>query len=129
MKVIVSTHQGQLVNDDFDYIICKNENGEFAILKNHIPTVSVIGKGIVRLYLNKQVLFLAVENGILEFKNDIVTIVAQGAFIGRSEENVKENLEKIKNQRLEANRKEQVDFTSKERELIREIKKANAGDL
>jgi len=70
-----------------------------------------------------------IENGILEFKDNIVTIVAQGAFIGRTEENVRENLEKIKNQRLEANRKEQVDFASKERELIREIKKANAGDL
>jgi F-type H+-transporting ATPase subunit epsilon len=129
MKIIVSTHQGQLVNDEFDYIICKNENGEFAILKNHIPTVSVIGKGIVRLFLNKQVLFLAVENGILEFKNDIVTIVAQGAFIGRSEENVLNNLEKIKNQRLEANRKEQADFLTKEQDLINEIKKAKPGNL
>ncbi len=129
MQVIVSTHQGQLLSDEFDYIVCKNENGEFAIMKGHVPTVSVIGHGLVRLVLKGNTIFLAVENGILEFKEEIVRIVAQGAVLGRTQESVQENLEKAKNQRLESNRKKSMDFTSKERDLIKEIKKANAGNL
>lgn len=129
MQVIVSTHQGQLLSDEFDYIVCKNENGEFAIMKGHIPTVSVIGKGLVRLVFKGNTIFLAVENGILEFKEEVVRIVAQGAVLGRTRESVIENLEKATNARLESNRKQSVDFTGKEKELIKEIKKANAGNL
>ena len=129
MQVIVSTHQGQLLSDEFDYIVCKNENGEFAIMKGHIPTVSVIGKGFVRLVFKGNTIFLAVENGILEFKEEVVRIVAQGAVLGRTKESVIENLEKATNARLESNRKQSVDFTGKEKELIKEIKKANAGNL
>ena len=129
MKIVVSTHQGQLLNDEVDYIVCKNENGEFAIMKKHIPTVSVIGNGYMKLVLNKQNLYVAVRNGILEFKDELVTVIAQDAFIGRDIDNVKANLEKIIKERLEQNRKSEVDFTEKERDLIKNIRNTRAGDL
>jgi F-type H+-transporting ATPase subunit epsilon len=129
MNIVVSTHQGQLLNDDVDYIVCKNEGGEFAIMKDHIPTVSVIGHGYLKLVLGKQDLFVAVNNGILEFKENKVTLIAQDAFIGRDKDNVKANLDKIIKQRLEANRASSVDFTEKERDLIDNIKKSGAGKL
>ncbi len=129
MKIVVSTHQGQLLNDEVDYIVCRNENGEFAIMKNHIPTVSVINNGYMKLVLNKQNLFVAVRNGILEFKNEIITVIAQDAFIGRDKDNVKANLEKIIKERLEQNRKSEVDFTEKERDLVKNIRNVRAGDL
>ena len=129
MDIVVSTHQGQLLNDKVDYIVCKTENGEFAIMENHIPTVSVIGSGYLKLVLGKQNLFVAVSNGILEFKENKLTVIAQDAFIGRDKDNVKANLDKIIKQRLEANRASSVDFTEKERDLIDSIKKSGAGKL
>lgn len=129
MRINVSTHQGQLLDDEIDYIVCKNENGEFAILKNHIPTVSVIGKGFLKLVLGKQNIFVAVRNGILEFKEEKVTVIAQDAFIGRDKENVTANLEKIIKQQLEQNRKAEVDFTTQEKNLAKNLKKAHLGDL
>jgi F-type H+-transporting ATPase subunit epsilon len=129
MRINVSTHQGQLLDDEIDYIVCKNENGEFAILKNHIPTVSVIGKGFLKLVLGKQNIFVAVRNGILEFKEEKVTVIAQDAFIGRDKENVTANLEKIIKQQLEQNRKAEVDFTTQEKDLAKNLKKAHLGDL
>ncbi len=129
MKVIVSTHQGQLLSDDADYIVCKNENGQFAIFKNHIPTISVIGKGLIRLNRDKDTLYVAINNGILEFKENTVTVIAQGAFIGRDEKSVKKNLEKVLKEQLEANRKTQVDFASKEKDLMRNIQRSKAGEL
>jgi len=129
MNIVVSTHQGQLLNDEVDYIVCKNESGEFAIMKDHIPTVAVIKKGFLKLVLNKQNLFVAIDNGILEFKENKVTVIAQDGFIGRDKDNVKLNLEKIIKERLEANRASSVDFTEKERDLIDNIKKSGAGKL
>lgn len=129
MRINVSTHQGQLLDDEIDYIVCKNENGEFAILKNHIPTVSVIGKGFLKLVLGKQNIFVAVRNGILEFKEEKVTVIAQDAFIGRDKENVTANLKKIIKQQLEQNRKAEVDFTTQEKNLAKNLKKAHLGDL
>ena len=34
MKVVVSTHQGILYNEEVQYIVVKNTDGEFAILNN-----------------------------------------------------------------------------------------------
>ena len=83
----------------------------------------------MKLVLGKQNLFVAVSNGILEFKENKLTVIAQDAFIGRDKDNVKANLDKIIKQRLEANRASSVDFTEKERDLIDSIKKSGAGKL
>ena len=35
MKIIVSTHQGKLYDEEVDYVVVNNnEDGEFAIMKN-----------------------------------------------------------------------------------------------
>ena len=49
MKIIVSTHQGQLYNEDVDYIVVHNQDGEFAIMKNCLPIISVISLGYIKL--------------------------------------------------------------------------------
>ena len=65
----------------------------------------------------------------LEFKEEKVTVIAQDAFIGRDKENVTANLEKIIKQQLEQNRKAEVDFTTQEKDLAKNLKKAHLGDL
>ncbi|MBS1477084.1 MAG: F0F1 ATP synthase subunit epsilon, partial [Acholeplasmatales bacterium] len=42
MKISVSTHQGKLYDDEITYAVIKNADGEFAIMKNHVPLVCVI---------------------------------------------------------------------------------------
>jgi F-type H+-transporting ATPase subunit epsilon len=129
MNIVVSTHQGQLISDEVDYVVCKADDGEFAIMKNHIPTVAVIKDGYLKLVLNKQNIFVAVNNGVLEFSNNKVNVIAQIAAVGRDLDSVKSNLEKLIKDVLESNRQNSVDFAEKERDLMKNIRDSKAGNL
>lgn len=129
MNIVVSTHQGQLLSDEVDYVVCNADNGEFAIMKNHIPTIAVIKDGYIKLVLNKQNVFVAINNGVLEFSNNKVNVIAQIAAVGKDLAGVKANLQKIIKETLESNRQDSVDFTEKERDLVRNIRDSKAGSL
>ncbi len=129
MKIVIATHQGQLYNDEVDYVVIRNQEGEFSILRNHIPIVSIIIDGYVKLVLGKDQYYVVIINGIAEFKNNELNVLAQEAHIGRDAGSAKEHLIAIRKERLEENRRQTVDLTEKEKELRENIKKARAGRL
>ena len=69
-------------------------DGEFQMLNNHAPIVSVLGKGLVKIGVdatanlgevsslivaedkNKELLILAIESGTIEMKNNKVIVLA-----------------------------------------------------
>ncbi len=129
MKICVSTHQGKLYDDEITYAVVKNDDGEFAIMKNHMPLVCVIPTGYLKLVVERQEVYLAVINGMLEFKDNIINVIAQGAHIGYSKESALKHLNSVRNERLELNRKANVELTQKEKELIESIRMSKAGNL
>lgn len=129
MKIAISTHQGTLYNDIVDYIVVKNQDGEFAIMEDHVSIVSVIEEGYVKLVLGNNQAFVALFNGFLEFHKNQVMVLAQEAHIGNTAESAKNHIEALRNQRLESNRKETADFTQMERELRENLRNAKAGSL
>ncbi len=129
MRIIFSTHQGILYNEEVDYIVVHNSDGEFAILNDHIPVIAVIDEGYVKLVREQDQYYVAVMNGILEFHNNEVSVLAQEAHIGKDKESAKAHLDEFRKERLEQNRKEQVDFTQKEKELREHLRNSKAGQL
>ena len=130
MKVVVSTHQGVLYNEEVDYVVVHSDtDGEYAVLKDHVPVVSVMDTGYVKLVKGKDEFYVVIQSGIFEFNNNEAVVLVQEAIIGRTAEAAKENLEKIRKERLEKNRQESSDFTQKEKELRENLKKAQAGHL
>ena len=130
MKIVVSTHQGVLYNEDIDYVVVHDQDdGEYAIMENHIPVVSVMEEGYLKLVKGSDELYVLVISGILEFHDNFCTVTVQEAQAGRTPESTREHLAAIRKERLEKNRKESTDFTEKEKELREHIKKANAGNL
>ena len=129
MRICVSTHQGKLYDDEITYAVVKNEDGEFAIMKDHVPIVCVIPKGYVKLVVPEQELYLAVVNGTLQFNENVINIIAQGAHIGYTKESAQEHLDMARSERLELNRKTNVDFTQKEKEILDNLRKSKAGSL
>lgn len=129
MKIIVSTHQGKLYDEDIEYVVVHSQDGEFAILANHVPTIAVISKGYVKMVLDKQELYLAVENGMLEFANNVVHIIAQAAHIGKDKESAQRILDTILAERINSNRKESADFVQKEKEIFDNLRNTKASDL
>ncbi|MDE7095840.1 MAG: F0F1 ATP synthase subunit epsilon [Anaeroplasmataceae bacterium] len=129
MKLIVSTHQGVLYNEEVDYVVVHNADGEFAILKEHIPVIAVMDEGYVKMVKATEEFYIVITNGILEFHDNVASVLAQEAHLGKDKEEAKQQLVDFRKQRLDENRKEQVDFTQKEKELREHLKNSKAGQL
>jgi len=130
MKIVVSTHQGVLYNEVIDYVVVHDQDdGEYAIMENHIPVVSVMEEGYLKLVRGNDELYVIIISGILEFHDNFCTVTVQEAQAGRTLESTKIHLAEVRKERLEKNRKESTDFTEKEQELREHIKRAKAGKL
>jgi len=130
MKITVVTPQGELYNEDVDYVVVTSQmNGEFAIMKGHIPIISTIDIGYVKMVRGEQKLFTVVINGVVEHQKDIVSVIAQEAHVGMSEDSALEHLVTVRKERLDENKRRNVDFVQAERELKKNVQQAKAGNL
>lgn len=129
MRIIVTTPKGKMYDDEIDYVVVKNNEGQYAILKGHIPDISIIPEGYVKLVRGNLEYYIALINGVLEFKNDECVVLAQEAHIGTSVETALRDILAIRKERLESNKRINVQMTEQEKDLARNIKRAKAGDL
>lgn len=79
LTVSVVTPDGPVLEDEFEMVSCKAENGELGILPRHIPLVAPLTISAVRLKRNNDVMKLAINGGFVEVRPDKVTILAQSA--------------------------------------------------
>ena len=130
MRIVVSTHQGNLYDEEVDYVVVHSDSdGEYAVMTDHVPVISVMDTGYIKLVKGNDELYVVLVSGIFEFHDNFATALVQEAHIGRSAESAKTHLEEIRKERLERNRQESSDFTQKEKELREHLRKANAGNL
>ena len=129
MKIIVSTHQGVVLNEETEYILVHNSDGEFGILTNHIPVVTIIDNGFIKTTNKNATKYVSLCGAIFEFHNNEAVILAQEATYADSLEKAKEHLISNRNKRIQANKQESVDFTKTENELRNHMKTAKAGKL
>lgn len=129
MKFSVLTAEGKSFSDDIDYIVIHNEDGEMAILKDHIPIIVQIKSGYLKCVTNSHLKFAIIEQGILEFKDNECAILALDAEIGDNLDSTRTSFEKMKKDKLELAKKENIDLSKQERELKENIQKSKAGQL
>ncbi|MFB4169809.1 F0F1 ATP synthase subunit epsilon [Virgibacillus sp. JSM 102003] len=127
LTVSVVTPDGPVLEDSFDMVSCKAENGELGILPGHIPMVAPLTISGVRLKRESDTERLAVNGGFLEVRPDKVTILAQSAErpseinVDRAEES-KARAEK----RLQS-KQDDVDFQRAELALKRAMNRLEIG--
>lgn len=126
IKINVVTPLGILFQEEVEMVIFRNNEGEQAILQNHIPIVVMLNPGYVRLQRNNETLYVTVVGGFLEFSNNVVNVIAQEAEVGRDHENALKHLAELRKRRLEENKKRNIDFTRAERQIREELKKIKA---
>lgn len=128
MDLTVVTPQGELYNETIDYVVVSSKmNGEFAILKGHVPIISAIDVGYVKMVRDEKSIYTVVINGVVEHKDGKVSVIAQEAHVGMSKVSAMDHLNTVREVRLEENRKRTVDFAKAERELRKNVKQAKAG--
>lgn len=120
LTVSVVTPDGPVLEDTFEMISCKTENGELGILPGHIPLVAPLEISAVRLKNGDTEQRIAVSGGFLEVRPDKVTVLAQTA--ERPEDIDKARAEEARvraEQRLESKDRDQIDFNRAELSLKR----------
>ena len=112
MKIIIVTPQGKMLDEQVDYVLVSSKsNGQFVIRPRHIPIISTIDEGYVKMVKDANQLFTVILNGVVEFSDDTVNVIAQEAHIGQSEDSAMAHLMSVRKERLEENRVRQTDFS------------------
>ena len=78
---------------------------------------------------NQTETFIALVGGVVEMKDNSVTIIAQSAATAASKEQAEEQLTSLQNNMEEENRRMNKEFAINEVELARNIKKAKGGEF
>ncbi|MFA7075664.1 MAG: hypothetical protein WC152_03235 [Candidatus Izemoplasmatales bacterium] len=130
MKISIVTPDGELYNETINsVVVSSSNNGDYEMLMDHLPIISTIDTGYVKLTQDKLVYYVVIINGVVENHNNSITVIAQDAFIGESKEDAMANLLEIRKNRLEENRKRNVELAKAEKELLKQIKQTGAGHL
>ncbi len=130
MKIVIITPEGELYNEEVDAIIVASKNnGEYGVLPDHLPIISTIDTGYIKLEQGKLVYYVVIINGVIENHRNRISVIAEDAYIGDSKEQAFANLESIRAARVEENKRRNVELAKAERELRRQIKLTGAGNV
>ena len=128
IKVIVATPKGELLNKDVESIVISGDTGQLGVLQNRLPLLTKITKGFVKVNDNN-VIYVGIVNGVVDFKDNVATVIAQHAAIGETEEAAHQAIEDNLNSIIKANKQKNVDFVEAEKELIKNIKDMKAAHI
>ena len=80
MHLKIITHEKVVFDEDVDSIRTRGVDGEFGILKGHIPVMSALDIGVTRITQGEEVHNFTTMGGVFQFKDDegiILTTTAE----------------------------------------------------
>ena len=77
---IVNPEKSFLVKDDVSEVVVPAYEGEMAILKDHISIISFLKPGIIKILSKSGDENYYIEDGIVEFKNNNLSILTSSIF-------------------------------------------------
>ena len=102
---IVNPEKSFLVKEDVTEVVVPAFDGEMGILKDHISIISFLKPGIVTIFSKSGEEKFYVEDGLVEFKNNVLSLLTSSIFsLKEIEKSVVQNL--IKSAEEESNKTE-----------------------
>ena len=129
MRFKVTSYSGTLYQDEIDYVVVKNHDGETAILERHVPIILTVDEGYIKLVSGSNESFLIVEKGVVVFKNNELNVLALSAMMAKTYQKALSAFMAAKKQNLEIEKQDNMDMSKLERELRENIMKSGAGRL
>ena len=123
IHVSIVTPNDTEISCDTDFVVARLDSGEMGFLINHTP---VLGR-ITLDYVRYKDTYVIVENAIVDFNDNVLTVICQNAAVGASHDDALKNLNEKKEKYLKESKRKLVDFTEAERDLARSIKEAGLG--
>lgn len=129
MKLSIVTPKGMVYEGEVDYITVNGDQGQLGILNNHVPIVVPIRNGFVKRVIGNNETYHVISGGLLEYSNNIATVIAQETVEGKSYDEAKKSLDELRKLQKEQNRKQVIDFTEMERELALNLREIQASKI
>lgn len=107
----ITTPEKVVYSDQIDEVVLPTPNGEIGILANHIPLVSLLSAGEIRVKKGDEVTYMAVSGGFIEVRPDKVVVLADTA----------EQAEEIDEAKAEEARKKAQELSKEKRADAREF--------
>ncbi len=77
---IVNPEQSFISKDNVFEVVIPAVEGEIGILKDHIPIISFLKPGIIRVFSESEEQNFYVEDGIVEFKDNTLSVLTSSIF-------------------------------------------------
>lgn len=129
MKLSIVNPRGVVYEGETEYVVVDGNNGQLAILENHIPIVVPIKEGFIKRVNGSDEYHYTIVSGLLEQSDNIITVIAQEIGEGATLEDAKEDLKKIRDIQREKNYQATMDYAKIERDLAKNIKEIKASKL
>ena len=109
---IVSPEKSFLKKDNITEVVIPAFEGEMGILKDHISIISFLKPGIIKIFSDNEEENFYVDDGIIEFKNNTLSILTSTIFDIKNSDKVKieEMLKQAESDLLEENLDDQKKF-------------------
>lgn len=118
----IVTPERVVFEDTVEAVILPTREGEITVLPHHIPVVSLLRAGVLRIKKGAEEIPLAVSSGVIEIDGKRVTVLADTA--ERADELEEEKIEKAREEAkklMESKRGDEVGFAEATAQLEREL--------
>jgi F-type H+-transporting ATPase subunit epsilon len=107
MNLKIITQEKVVFDSDVDEIYTRGVDGEFGILKGHVPVMAALDIGVTRVKINNETKAFTTMGGVLQFKDEECLILTTLAEPGEEidEMRARESLERGRRLLKEANAK------------------------
>lgn len=129
MKLIIVNPKGTYFDGDVEYVIIDGDNGQLGILENHTPIVVGVNEGFIKRVTNEDEYFYMISGGIIEYKENIVNVIAQEVAEGKTLKEATNQFNEMRKSAIDANKKKLMDFTELERDLAKNMKQIKAREF
>ncbi len=82
MHLKIITHEKVVFDEDVDEIYTRGTDGEFGILKNHIPVMAALDIGVTKIKKGEESKSYTTMGGVLQFKDNECIILTTTAECG-----------------------------------------------
>lgn len=114
----IVTPEARVYTDTIDSVVLPTTTGEIGILPGHIPLLTQIESGELRVTKNGQTQYLAVGGGFVEIEADRIHVLAEHAI---TEETIDESAVEAAMKRAEQQLKEAANLDPNEQENLQRM--------
>ena len=109
---IINPEASFFIDENVSEVVLPAIEGEMGILKDHIPIISFLKPGLIKVYSKDKEEIFYVDDGIVEFKENLLSILTSKIFNLREKDNsfIDQNIKDAEKLLEEENLSDQIRF-------------------